>query len=408
MIYSFRLYLKVAFQNLVIHKGRMGLALLGILFAVMSLVAFGNISDSLKKQIKNEIDKFGKDLIVLRTGIVHVGGGRSTHQFGESQTLKLEDVKKIKESLSDVEEAVPFFDISYPASYEDKKITVSITGTTDTIFKIRNLELAMGRYFTEAENLNADKIAVVGYKVFDNFFQSANPIGKHILIHRVPTQIIGVMDEKGTDLTGQDQDLQVYMPLKALMRRYSNVDYIKGAYLKVPAGVDLMQMKQKLRIFIRKIHNMKPEQKDDFSIFTMDDVVKTQEQGIRLVSVLTVIASSVSFLIGGLGIFAIMLLSISERKIEIGIRRVVGSRKRDIVFQFLTESMIVALVGGGLGVSAGLIITMIVSYFSNLPFSIYIGNIILSLLISTVVGILAGIYPALQGTKYEPVSVLYA
>ena len=406
MIYSFRLYLRIAFQNLVIHKGRMGLALLGILFAVMSLVAFGNISDGLKKQIANEIDKFGKDLIVLRTGVVHVGG-RGTHQFGESKTLKLEDVNRIKDSLSDVVEAVPFFDISYPAGYEDKKITVSITGAPDTIFKIRNLELVMGRYFTNAENLNAEKKAVVGYKVFDNFFQSGNPIGKYILISRVPTQIIGVMDEKGTDLTGQDQDLQVYMPLNTLMRRYSNVDYIKGAYLKVKAGVDLPQMKQELRTFIRKIHNMKPEQNDDFSIFTMDDVVKTQEQGIRLVSVLTIIASTVSFLIGGLGIFAIMLLSISERKLEIGIRRVVGSRKRDIIFQFLTESVIVALVGGALGVAMGFIITMIVSYFSKLPFSLYLGNILLSLIISIAVGILAGIYPAFQGTKYEPVSVLY-
>lgn len=405
-MYRIIFYLRIAFQNLVIHKGRMGLALLGILFAVMSLVAFGNISDGLKKQIDNEIGKFGKNLIILRSGIVHVGG-RGTHQFGESKTLKLKDVKRIKESLAGIVEAVPFFDISYPARYEEKTLTVSITGATEAIFRLRNLDLIMGRYFTNDDNLNAEKKAIVGYKVLDSLFQSQNPIGKYILIYRVPTEIIGVMDEKGTDLSGQDQDLQVYIPLNTIMRRYSNVDYIKGAYLQIENGIPLVEMKQKIKIFIRNIHNMKPEQKDDFSIYTMDDIVKTQEQGIRLVSILTIIASTVSFLIGGLGIFAIMLLSISERKLEIGIRRVVGSRKRDIIFQFLTESVIVALVGGVLGVAVGFIITMIVSYFSKLPFSLYLGNIIISLIISMAVGILAGIYPAIQGTKYEPVSVLY-
>ncbi|NLW35540.1 ABC transporter permease [Syntrophorhabdus aromaticivorans] len=406
MIYAVKFYLKIALQNLVVHKARMTLALLGILFAVMSLVAFGNISGGLKKQIDSEISKFGKNLVILRSGSVHVAG-RGTHQFGESTTLKLKDVERIRESLKGIAEVVPFHDVTYPARYEDKTLTVSVVGTTDRMFAIRNLGLAMGTYFSKEDDAEAAKKAVVGYKVFDNLFQQADPIGKHILILKVPTEIIGVMDEKGTDLAGQDQDLQVYMPLNAFMRRYSNVDYIKGAYIQVQDGVSLVEMKTVLRDFIRRIHNLKTEQRDDFSIFTMDDVMKTQEQGIRLVSILTIIASTVSFLIGGLGIFAIMLLSISERKLEIGIRRVVGSKKRDIILQFLTESVIVALIGGACGVTAGFVITLVVSYFGGLPFSLYPGNIVLSLVISTAVGMLAGIYPAMQGTKYEPVEILH-
>jgi len=407
MIYTAKFYLRIALQNLVIHKGRMALALLGILFAVMSLVAFGNISNGMKKKIDNEISKFGKNLIILRAGLVFASRS-GTRQFAESKTLKLQDVKRIKESLPGIVEAVPFFDITYPARYEEKTLTVSIVGTTDAVFKIRNIGLIMGKYFSKEEDLKADKKAVVGYKVFDNLFQREDPIGKYILVYRVPTEIIGVMDEKGTDFAGQDQDLQVYIPLNTFMRRYSNVDYIKGAYLQVQDGVSLTQMKQKLRGFVRKIHNMKDEQKDDFSIFTMEDIVRTQEEGIRLVSILTVIASIVSFLIGGLGIFAIMLLSISERKLEIGIRRVVGSKKRDIIFQFLAESVIVALMGGMFGICVGFVITVIVDYFGGFPLSLHPESIVISLVISMVVGILAGIYPAIQGTKYEPVNVLYA
>lgn len=406
MIYTVKFYLRIALQNLVIHKGRMALALLGILFAVMSLVAFGNISNGMKKKIDNEISKFGKNLIILRAGLVFASRS-GTRQFAESKTLKLRDVNRIKESLPGIVEAVPFFDITYPARYEDKTLTVSIVGTTDAVFKIRNVGLIMGKYFSKEEDLKADKKAVVGYKVFDNLFQREDPIGKYILVYRVPTEIIGVIDEKGTDFAGQDQDLQVYIPLNTFMRRYSNVDYIKGAYLQVQDGVSLTQMKQKLRSFVRKIHNMKDEQKDDFSIFTMEDIVRTQEEGIRLVSILTVIASIVSFLIGGLGIFAIMLLSISERKLEIGIRRVVGSKKRDIIFQFLAESVIVALMGGMFGICVGFVITIIVDYFGGFPLSLHPESIVISLVISMVIGILAGIYPAIQGTKYEPVEVLY-
>ena len=406
MKYTLRFYLRIAFQNLLIHKGRMTLALLGILFAVMSLVAFGNISNGLKKQINTEIGKFGKNLVILRAGYVRVTG-RGAQPFGDSKTLKLEEVKRIKESVPGIIEAVPFYDVSYPARFEEKTVTASVVGTTDAMFRIRNLDLLMGSHFSDNDNIGRKKVAVVGYKVFDNLFHRENPIGKYILVYRVPTEIVGVLSEKGTDLAGQDQDLQVYVPLNSFMRRYSNVDYIKGAYLQVQDGNSLAQMKPVLQNFIRKIRNMKPEQNDDFSVFTMEDIVKTQEQGIRLVSILTIIASIVSFLIGGLGIFAIMLLSISERKLEIGIRRVVGSKKRDIIFQFLTESVVVALIGGIFGVFVGLLITILVNYFGAVPFSLYLENIFISLVISTLVGILAGIYPAMEGTKYEPISVLY-
>lgn len=406
MRYTIAFYLRIAFQNLVVHKARMTLALLGILFAVMSLVAFGNISNGMKQKIEAEIGKFGKNLVIVRAGLVFAAG-RSTRQFSESKTLKLKDAQLIKESLPGVVEVVPYFDMSYPARYKDSSLTVSISGITNKVFDIRNIDLVTGRYFTEEEDAKAEKRAVIGYKVFENFFPNEDPIGKNILVFRVPTEIVGVMQEKGTDFAGQDQDLQVYVPLNAFMRRYSNVDYIKGMYVQVEDGYSLTGMKTTLRGFIRKIHNAKPEQKDDFSIFTMEDILRTQEEGIRLVSVLTVIASTVSFLIGGLGIFAIMLLSISERKMEIGIRRVVGSKKRDIIIQFLSESVIVALVGGIGGIVAGFLITIIVDIIGGFPI-VFSMNIPLALIISMVIGVLAGIYPAMEGTKYEPVKALYS
>jgi len=383
----------------------MTLALLGILFAVMSLVAFGNISNGMKRKIDDEISRFGKNLIIVRAGLVYASRS-GTRQFSESKNLKLEDARKIRESLPGIKEVVPFFDTTYPARYEEKRVTASIVGATENVFRIRNITLLMGRYFSKEEEQKAEKRAIIGFKVFDNLFGIEDPIGKYILIYRVPTEIIGVMEEKGTDFAGQDQDLQVYIPLNTFMRRYSNVDYIKGMYLQVNDGIPLSQMKVSLRNFVCALHNLKDEQKDDFTIFTMEDIVRTQEEGIRLVSILTVIASTVSFLIGGLGIFAIMLLSISERKMEIGIRRVVGSKKRDIIFQFLTESVVVALIGGFCGICSGFIITLIVNLIGGFPFVVS-KNVPFSLFVSIIVGMIAGIYPAFQGTKYEPVEVLH-
>ncbi len=406
MMQKVSFYLRIALQNLVVHKARMTMALLGILFAVMSLVAFGNISKGMKKQIEAEIGKFGKNLLIVRAGVVFTAG-RSARQFSESKTLKLKDAHMIRESLPGISAVLPYFDASYAARYKDAMLNVTVTGVPNRIFDIRNLDLAAGRFYTGAEDEKAEKKAVIGFKVYENFFQTEDPIGKNILIFRVPTEVVGVMQEKGTDFAGQDQDLQVYVPLNAFMRRYSNVDYIKGIYVQMQDGYSLAAMKPVLRGFIRKLHNTRPEQKDDFTIFTMEDILRTQEEGIRLVSVLTIIASTVSFLIGGLGIFAIMLLSISERKMEIGVRRVVGSKKRDIIIQFLSESVIVALIGGLGGIIAGFIITVIVDLVGGFPVVVSI-NTPLALLISTVIGVIAGIYPAMEGTKYEPVQALYS
>ncbi len=406
MRYAFRFHVKMALQNLVVHKARMILAVLGILFAVMSLVAFGNISGGMKKKIDDEISRFGKNLVILRAGLVFATG-RGTRTFQDSKTLKLNDARRIREELTGVEEAVPFFDMVYPARYRENKLNVSIVGTTEHMFLVKNVDLLAGRLFTEEDSRGLEKKAVVGYKVFDSLFQREDPIGKYLLIFRAPTEVIGVMTEKGADFTGQDQDLQVYLPLTTFMRRYSNVDHIKGVYVQVREGIPLTEMKVRLRAFMRKLHNLRGADKDDFSVFTMEDILKTKEEGIRLVSILTVIASTVSFLIGGLGIFAIMLLSVSERKLEIGIRRVVGSKKKDIVFQFLAESVIVALIGGFFGLCAGFIITVVVGLAGGLPLVVGGKNIVLSLLVSVIVGMLAGLYPALEGTKYETVNVLY-
>jgi len=406
MIYTTLFYVKIAIQNLILHKARMVLALLGILFAVMSLFAFGNISTGMKVKIDEEISKFGKNLIIVRAGTV-LFTGRGTSQFGESRTLKLNNAKRIKEELPGVYDVVPFFDVSYTARYQDKSLRVSLVGAPNNVFTVRNTNLVLGRFYADEDEKNVEKKIVIGYKIFDNLLGNEDPIGKYLLVSGATAEVVGVIEERGVDFAGQDQDVQAYIPLTTFMRRFSNVDYIKGIYIQAQDGIPLAEMKRRVRGFLRRLHNLRDEDKDDFNIFTMEEILKTREEGIRLVSILTIIASTVSFIIGGLGIFAIMLLSISERKMEIGMRRVVGSRKQDIVVQFLMESAITALIGGIFGIVIGFIITIVVDYIGGFAFRIGGWNLLISLVTCILVGVLAGLYPAIQGTKYEPIKALY-
>lgn len=405
MISKLSFHLTSALRNLSIHKRRMILALLGILFACTSLVSFGNISKGLKAKIEEEIKRFGENLIILRSGIFHVTG-RGTSQFTESRTINVDLIRRIGTSLPEVETIIPFFDVTYPMRYGEKRINVTLIGTESKVLSLRNVEILLGGFFDETDEKNFERKAVIGFKVYENLFFPESPLGKSVFIFRAPTQVIGVMREKGTDMFGQDQDTIVYMPLSTFTRRYSNVDYVKGAYIKIKDGVSAQTFKRKLREFIRTERNMRHEEKDDFTIFTPEDVMKTKEEGVRLVSILTIIASIISFIIGGLGIFAIMLLSVTERTMEIGIRRAVGATKKDVILQFIFESTFVSLLGGVLGVILGLVVTLIVDRIGNFPFLLDLGSVLASLAICASIGIIAGIYPAIRSSKYEPSVVL--
>lgn len=405
MLSKISFHLRIALRNLSVHKKRMVLALLGILFACMSLVSFGNISKGLKAKIEEEIKRFGENLIIVRSGIFHVTG-RGASQFSEAKTLKIDLVRRIGSAFSEVETVIPFFDVSYPMRYGEKKIMVTLIGTESKVSSLRNVEVAFGGFFDENDEQNLERKAVIGFKVYENLFFPESPIGKSVFIFRAPTQIVGVMSEKGTDMFGQDQDIIVYMPLSTFMRRYSNVDYVRGAYIRIRDGVSPTAFKAKLREFIRSERNLRREDKDDFSIFTPEDIMKTKEEGVRLVSILTVIASIISFLIGGLGIFAIMLLSVTERSLEIGIRRAVGATKRDVILQFIAESTFVSLLGGILGILLGLGVTLTVDRIGDFPFVLNLRSVATSLFICAGIGICAGIYPAIRSSKYEPSMVL--
>ena len=398
-------FLKSVFQFLKTYKKRTILSMLGVLFGIFSLVAVGNISSAMNQKVKETLDKFGPNLLIIRAGEVHVTG-RGVRQFSTAQTLKLRDAIAIKQFIKGIKEIVPIVEINYPLRYKQQITTMKIVGATSNIAKVRNLRLLEGHFYGLKEEKYLSKKVVLGYEAWKTLFEDKNAFGKTILIRRVPCQVIGVLAEKGTDLAGDNLDQVVYLPLKTVLRRLLNQDYISALYLQAKEGINLDALKEEIKKLLRKQHGLTSMEKDDFSIYSLEDIAKTKQKGLDLVSVLSKMAAIISFTVGGLGIFAVMLLSVTERQREIGIRRAVGAKRIHILWQFLGEAVFISLLGGMGGIGLGLIIALIVSLVANLPIIFNVIYLILAMGISLALGIMAGSYPAFLAASSPPLKAL--
>ncbi len=398
-------FLKSVFQFLKTYKKRTILSMLGVLFGIFSLVAVGNISSAMNQKVKETLDKFGPNLLIIRAGEVHITG-RGVRQFGTAQTLKLRDAIAIKQFIKGIKEIVPIVEINYPLRYKQQITTMKIVGATSNIAQVRNLKLLEGYFYGSKEEKYLSKKVVLGYEAWKTLFEDKNAFGKTILIRRVPCQVIGVLAEKGTDLAGDNLDQVVYLPLKTVIRRLLNQDYISALYLQAKEGINLDALKEEVKKLLRKQHGLTTMEKDDFSIYSLEDIAKTKQKGLDLVSVLSKMAAIISFTVGGLGIFAVMLLSVTERQREIGIRRAVGAKRIHILWQFLGEAVFISFLGGMGGIGLGSIIALIVSLVANLPIIFNVIYLILAMGISLALGIMAGSYPAFLAACSPPLKAL--
>jgi len=396
-----KIFLKNIFQVLILHKRRTLLSMLGVLFGILALVTVSHISIAMKKQIKNTLEKFGPNLVVVRAGEVRVTG-RGIHQFSTAQTLKLNDAKAIKMTINGVKRVVPLVEAMFPLRYKGTIMWTKLIGATNEIKDLRNLILEEGRFFNKEEEKLGLRKVVLGYKVWKTLFNEKGVFGKTLLIRRVPCEIIGVLAPKGADLAGEDLDNVIYLPLKTVMTRFLNVDYLSAILIETVNEKDMLRIKENIKNLLRQRHKIGPLEADDFTIYALKDLTETKEKGLALVSLLSKMAAIISFIIGGIGIFALMLLSVAERYYEIGIRRAVGAKKIDILLQFLGEAIFISFSGGIGGIILGLMIAWTISFIANIPLVLSFIQIILSIIISLGLGIIAGVYPAYLAASLPP------
>ncbi len=389
-------------------KLRTVLAILGVFLGSFSLIVVSNLSDSLVMKTEQEAESFGNNLLIVRSGIVRrVASG--TRLMSEATTLTLQDAQALVHGSRLISDVSMSGNKPFPVRYENTVLnSVLVVGVQPNYPEIRNFPVAGGRFISPDDERSINKVAVLGTKVAERLFGSVDPIGKYILISRVPCQIVGIMQQKGVDVSGVDQDNQIFVPLTTYLRSLVNKQYVNMIYVQILDERFLPEAKTQIEAILRLRHKIPQGQHDDFTVIDLKDVMALKTQAMSMIQVLGRIAAVVSFLIGGLGILSIMILIVNERRLEIGIRRAVGSRKRDIVLQFLLEASFISLIGGTAGVMLSIVASILIFWLANLPFSISPAGYIISFLASVSVGISAGIYPSQKATLIQPVDVIKA
>jgi putative ABC transport system permease protein len=400
------LNLKIALGALGNYRLRTALAVLGVFFGTLSLVIVGNLSDSLSLKTEQEIDNLGKDLVIVFSGQLRQQGPRGS-LISRAATLKREDATAISEGLPAAMQVSPSGMKAFPIRYRNVVLkAVAVNGVTPNFTAVRNFEIAAGSPLADDDETNQRKVALLGPTTAEKLFGTENPVGKTILIWRVPCQVIGVTVAKGSDISGTDQDNQIFVPLKTFLRTFTNQEYLNAIYIQAADENAIPSLQNNVKALLRIRHKIGAGMKDDFTVVDLKDVNTLKNDAMGMIKILGRTAAAASFLIGSLGILSIMILIVNERRIEIGIRRAVGSRKRDIILQFLLESSFISVTGGLIGILAGILASLLIARILDYPATISLPGLILSFAASALSGIIAGIYPSVKAIQINPVDII--
>ncbi|MBF0336596.1 MAG: ABC transporter permease [Nitrospirae bacterium] len=398
------LNLSIALKSFSSFKLRSALAVAGVVLGTLSLITVTNISASLRLQTLKEVESFGKNLLIVRSGLM--GMHARPGALGEATNLTIADVRAIKNSTFYINNIAPATSKNFPVRYLDTTITTTLMGVGSEFFQIRKLDLSRGQYFAPADDKELKRKAIIGAKVAQKLFGDADPMGKYIYVYRVPCEVTGVLRPVGADAAGVDSDNIVYVPLNTYLRRFVNKQYVSVIYIEANDDASLSPLASQTEDLLRLRHNIKKGQRDDFTVINLKDVNDIKTQAIRLVRMLGLIVSLVSFTISAVGILSIMILMVNERRVEIGIRRAVGSKKRDIMIQFLTESSFISFVGGVIGCVIGVALSLLVALVTGMPFVVSGTGVVIAFTASLCIGLFSGIYPSKKAIEIEPIYIL--
>jgi len=387
------------------RKVRTILSLLGVIIGVCAVIIMVAVGKGTEEKVVSQITKMGSNLLLVNAGQVRIIAGRA-RQVKAVTTLELKDADSILNEAGSIKYVAPAQTKKLQVKFENLSTKTNVVGTTPDIVEVQNYTLAQGRFFDEDEDKGLRRVAVVGRTVVENIFERQDPVGKIIRIGKVPFEVIGVLSSKGLDVNGMDQDDQIFIPTRTALRRVFNLTYINAIYVKVKNGGLMDQAEKEISSILRKQHHIKEGKADDFTIQNQATVLEMQKESSKAFTLLIGSIAAISLLVGGIGISVVMLISIKERTKEIGIRRAVGAKRRDILFQFFSEALILSIGGGVIGVVIGITVSMAVAFFAGWPFIISINAIVVSLLSTFIIGIFSGVYPARKAALLDPIKAL--
>lgn len=404
---SFTETCRVSFRAIISNKMRSGLAMLGIVIGVGAVIAMLALGAGATAQIKSVMSSMGSNLLVIRPGTVTSGGIRIG--AGSVPSLTLDDAKAIKAECPSVEEVLAQFNGSAQIVYGNQNWSTQVTGVTVGVFVVNDWKLTSGRPFTDQDMRSATKVAILGSTVARELFGYSDPVGEIIRIKKIPFQVIGVLESKGESSWGRDQDDIVMVPVTTAQKRLFGMhrpNMVSSITVKVKSE-DLMSVAQEeVTLLLRQRHKITSFQDDDFTVRNMAQAMEAAQQSTKVMSLLLGSIASVSLLVGGIGIMNVMLVSVTERTREIGIRMAVGATSKDIMLQFLVESGMLSMTGGFAGVLFGTLLSRILSGAFEWQTVVLPGSIALAFGFSALVGIVFGLYPAYKASLLNPIEAL--
>lgn len=394
----------IALRTLFSHKLRTALATLGIVIGVCSVIVMVAVGEGAQKQVVSRIQAMGTDLVMVTAGQVKVIAGRQ-RQTGNVTTLTLRDVKALADESQNIKALAPAQGKKMLVKYDTASTTTTITGTTEEILPVRSFTVEKGRFFSDDENRSLQRVAVIGRTVARNLFDTRNPVGETVRIGKVSFEIIGLLGEKGTDLVGNDQDDVIYIPINTALRRVFNLAYINNIYAQAVDSDHIDRAAAEIKDILREKHRLR-NKPDDFTVQSQTEILKTEKETSQTFTSLLSAVAAISLVVGGVGILAVMLISIRERTREIGVRRAVGALRRDLLLQFIMESLALSLSGGIAGIVLGVLLSAGASYLTKWPLSLSLPSIIIAFLFSAAIGIIFGVYPAAKAARLNPIEAL--
>jgi putative ABC transport system permease protein len=398
---------RISFRALRVNKMRSALTMLGIIIGVGAVIAMLAVGTGARKMISEQISSIGSNLLIVLSGASSSGGIRLGS--GTQPTLSLADAEAAQKECFSCQEVAPVLSGIAQVVYGNQNWSTNVTGTTPNMLSVRDWALSAGRPFTEDDVKGATKVCILGQTVVDYLFGSIDPVGSVIRIKKIPFTVVGVLEVKGQSPGGQDQDDVIYVPITTAQKKLFGTAFpgmIRVMMVKAKTADDLSRAEHEISELLRQRHKIGPRQEDDFTVRNLTQMLQAAEQSTKVMTILLGAIASVSLIVGGIGIMNIMLVSVTERTREIGIRMAVGARTWDIRLQFIIEALTLSMIGGVAGIIIGVLVSNLLSTLAGWNVVISPFSVILSFGFSGMVGIFFGFYPAYKASLLDPIEAL--
>src|SRR5712664_2503059 len=401
--------LRIALRSLKVNKLRTALTMLGIMIGVAAVIAMVSVGTGAQARVAEQIQSLGSNLIIALSGSTIQAGVRLGQ--GSQPTSTEDDAAAIGREVPAVQVAAPSSRGNAQVVYGNLNWSTGIQGVTADYFEARDWPVDVGRPILQEDVDGATKIALLGQTTAQNLFGDADPLGQIIRIKKVPFTVIGLLSRKGQSAWGQDQDDVILIPLSTAKKKVlgvsqANARSVGSISIKVRPDEDMAEAENQIRALLRQRHRLQPTQDDDFWLRNLSEVLQTQEESSRVMTYLLAAIASVSLLVGGIGIMNIMLVSVTERTREIGLRMAVGARSRDILTQFLVEAVTLSLIGGIIGIALGIGGSNAISALAEWRTVLAPSAIVLAFGFAAAIGIFFGFYPARKASRLDPIEAL--